>query len=80
MSGYKINIIAGVTITAEELADGFWKLDELEQARFFNALGQIVEGRFSDFVMQLAHLSKAKNLSKSGRRAMELLGEYSSEE
>jgi len=80
MSGNKISrtIDVDLALTPEELADAFWGMNDTEQARFFNTVGVIAQTEFTDFSMQLAAVTSNDILLGTGRRAMELIGEYSS--
>lgn len=58
-------------ISPEELADTFWNLDSVAQARFFNRLGGY--SMLADMMMQVV-CADASEIKASGRRAMQTIG------
>lgn len=65
-----------ITPTPDELAEVFWSMDSSQQAIFFNRLGEISGNRFC---FQLQAVTDEPGLDANGRRAMQLIGEYSEE-
>ena len=63
--------------TPEELAELFAGLDSEEQARFFNQIAKVASKWRGPFEMQLQYITDEDNLSLSGRRVMQSIGEYS---
>ena len=60
------------TPTAKEVFEFFWSMDAHEQAAFFNRLGDV-----ENLPMQLEYVRQSPFMMRDGRRAMELIGEYS---
>lgn len=67
-----INQEIEVNPTPEELAESFWDMSEVEQARFFNHLGEIADG----LPMQLQAVTDCERLEVKGRLVMQRIGEY----
>jgi len=55
----------------EEIANLFWQLDEVEQAKFFNELWKV-----KGFAMQLQAVTDSKHLENEGRLVMKTIGDY----
>lgn len=70
----KRNIEVEVDPTPQELAELFWKLGSIEQAEFFNKLGEIA-GHHLPFQMQ--YVTDDDVLTTDGRYAMSIIGIYS---
>lgn len=62
--------------TPEELAEVFWSMNSGQQADFFSHLYEISENRLC---FQLQAVTDEPGLDANGRRAMQLIGEYSEE-
>lgn len=70
-------------LTPEQLAEAFWDMDNLDQAKFFNRLASCVlaspapyggsVGTFYPLDVQMYEV--AKECLPSGKRAMEMIGE-----
>lgn len=65
-----------ITPTPDELAEVFWGMNSGQQAEFFNHL-QEISGYMLCF--QLQAVTDEPGLDANGRRAMQLIGEYSEE-
>lgn len=61
-------------ITPEILAKLFWNMDGSDQAKFYNHLDEIAEFKFP---VQLQCITEDEGLTLSGRRCMQMIGEYS---
>lgn len=61
-----------IEIDGPRLADLFWDLDNEEQARFFNQLGEQPK-----LPIQLRSVTDCEVLNIKGRGAMRAIGEYS---
>lgn len=70
----KRNIRAEITLTPQELAQEFWRMDGNEQATFFNKLGEIAKHRLP---IQLQFVQHSLGLNQEGRYAMSTIGNYS---
>ncbi len=62
-----------INLSASEVADLFWEMDECHQAEFFNSLGFR-----SRLPVQLLSVTHCDILDEDGRRAMRLIGQYAS--
>lgn len=65
-----------ISVTPEELAEVFWAMDDEEQAKFFNHLGEIADA----LPMQLQYVTDNDALTIRGRMTMQYIGEYAEEE
>lgn len=66
-----------VILTPEELAAEFCNMDDKEQAKFFNEIGNIVQNTWtSPFVFQLQAVIDSEHLTDDGRYVMQSVGEY----
>lgn len=62
--------------TPDELAEVFWGMNSGQQAEFFNRLQEISDNMLC---FQLQAVTDEPGLDANGRRAMQLIGEYSEE-
>lgn len=51
-----IKIEKEISLTGQELANEFWELNSVEQAKFFNRLGDIVEKAQGKGIMQIDYI------------------------
>ena len=70
----KRNIEVEVDPTPQELAELFWKLGSIEQAEFFNKLGEIASHHLP---FQMQYVTDDDVLTTDGRYAMSVIGNYS---
>jgi len=62
--------------TAYELAESFCKLDNYEQAKFFNVVAQTVNAWVMGFEFQLQEIVNTNILTQDAKRIMKLIGDY----
>jgi len=77
MITHKVTTQLSIDITPEELANMLWKMDDKDQAYFFNRLGEILESNTFSFNSQLSELTSKDYLTENGRKVMALVGEFS---
>lgn len=66
-----------ISVTPEEVALQFTEWGSDEQARFLNAVAQLVKLWDRPFCFQLQYLTDEKGLTREARSVMQQIGEYS---
>ena len=70
----KRSVVVGVEPTAAELAEAFWEMRDIDQAKFFNELAC-----YYDIESRIQDVAEADSLSKEGRQLMRKIGEAASD-
>lgn len=65
-----------IELTPEELAFEFCRMDDGEQAKFFNEVARLTKEWDRPFCFQLQNIIENKELTNEGRYIMESIGEY----
>lgn len=68
-----------VDLTPEKLAELFSHLDDGEQARFYNHLGEIAMDWRGGLCLQMCYVGGNKKLTPTGRATMVKIGEWGNE-
>lgn len=75
-----INRNINIEPTIEELASEFCRMNDSQQAEFFNAIGRIVENEWSaPFCFQLEAIRQSEELKEEGRGILNEIAQYFSE-
>ena len=61
-----------IKLTAVEVADLFWMMEDKEQCEFFNRLGEK-----DKLLYQMQYVTDCDILNTAGRRSMRCIGKYS---
>lgn len=72
-------VLVQVTVTPEKLAELFCEMDESEMADFFNNIAIESKSWETPFCNQMESLIRTGTLNESGRKIMQVIGEYSME-
>ena len=68
-----------IEISPEEIAELFCKLDDFDQARFFNKIPEIIKNWGGEFAVQMETMIGHATLTDEARAIMRTIGEYSGE-
>ena len=71
-----VELHRAVAISAEDIAEVFWGMDDDDQAKFFSHLGAIADVKLC---FQMAGVSSSEFLNQKGRNAMEIIGNHARE-